>query len=125
MIGAYLAGVLPVVVALLNDAPDGGMVLAFIVVYQQVENYLLAPRITARTMELHPAVAFGTVIAGAALVGPVGAVLALPTAAILQAFGSTVIERHEVIESRLTARPTRRRPRWSRPRHVEHDGPSP
>jgi predicted PurR-regulated permease PerM len=73
-------------------------VVAFIAAYQQVENYLLAPRITARTMSLHPAVAFGSVIAGAALLGGVGALLALPVSATLQAFGSTYIRRHEVVE---------------------------
>jgi predicted PurR-regulated permease PerM len=108
VIGTYLAGAMPVLVALLNDAPSALLVLGFIIVYQQVENYIFAPRITARTMELHPAVAFGTVIAGAALLGPIGAVLALPAAAILQAFGSALIDRHEVVESALTAEPRRR-----------------
>ena len=40
-------------------------------------------------MSLHPAVAFGSVIAGGGLFGPVGALLALPAAAVLQAIGST------------------------------------
>ena len=65
-------------VALLNDPVDGIAVLIFVVVYQQVENYIFVPRVTAQTLELHPAVAFGTVIAGAAILGPVGALLALP-----------------------------------------------
>lgn len=114
VIGTYLAGALPVLVALLNDPVDGILTLAFVLVYQQIENYLLAPRITARTMELHPAIAFGTVIAGAALLGPVGAVLALPAAAILQAFGSTLLERYDVPETSLTAEPVRRTPWWAR-----------
>ena len=46
--------------------------------YQQIENYLFSPRITARTMELHPAIAFGAALGGAAVLGAVGAVLALP-----------------------------------------------
>src|SRR3712207_8277965 len=46
------------------------------VAYQQVENYLLQPRITAHTLDMHPAVAFGSVIAGAAILGPAGALLA-------------------------------------------------
>ncbi len=50
-------------------------------------------------MSLHPAVAFGSVIAGGGLFGPVGALLALPAAAVLQAIGSTYVERHEVVES--------------------------
>ena len=123
-IGTYIAGALPVVIALLNHPGDGLAVVVFLVVYQQVENYLLAPRITARTMQLHPAVAFGTVLAGAALFGPIGAVLALPSAAIIQAFGSTFIERHEVVESALTSptpgRPARPFIRWPR-RHPPAD----
>ena len=64
------------------------IVIGFIVVYQQIENYFFAPRITARTMELHPAVAFGAALAGASLLGFVGAILALPGAAMLQAISS-------------------------------------
>lgn len=97
-VGAYLAGALPALVALLSSPLDAVWVVAFIAGYQQVENYLLAPRITARTMSLHPAVAFGSVIAGAALLGGVGALLALPVSATLQAFGTTYIRRHEVVE---------------------------
>ena len=97
-VGAYLAGALPTLVALLSSPLDAVWVVAFIVAYQQVENYLLAPRITARTMSLHPAVAFGAVIAGAALLGGVGALLALPVTATLQAFSATYIRRHEVVE---------------------------
>jgi len=97
-VGTYLAGALPALVALLSSPLDAVWVVAFIAAYQQVENYLLAPRITARTMSLHPAVAFGSVIAGAALLGGVGALLALPVSATLQAFGTTYIRRHEVVE---------------------------
>jgi predicted PurR-regulated permease PerM len=97
-VGTYLAGALPALVALLSSPLDAVWVVAFIAAYQQVENYLLAPRITARTMSLHPAVAFGSVLAGAALFGGVGALLALPVSATLQAFGATYIRRHEVVE---------------------------
>jgi predicted PurR-regulated permease PerM len=101
-IGTYLAGALPVLIALLNDPIDALWVVGFIAVYQQLENYFLSPRITARTMELHPAVAFGAALAGGMLAGPIGAVLALPIAGVLQAIVSTVLDRHEVIESHLT-----------------------
>ena len=93
------------------------VVLIFVVLYQQIENYFLLPRITARTMDLHPAVAFGSAIAGAAVLGAVGAILAIPAAAMAQAVLSNVGERHEVIDSHLTttrARQARRR-RRSRP----------
>lgn len=88
-IGTYIAGVLPVLVGLLHDPKTGLWALIVILVYQQIENYLFSPRITAHTMEIHVALAFGSVIAGTALMGIVGAFLALPVAATAQAFASS------------------------------------
>jgi predicted PurR-regulated permease PerM len=71
-------------------------------VYQQIENYLIAPKVTQRTLELHPALAFGGALAGGALLGPVGAILALPAVAMMQALVSSLGTRHEVISDPLT-----------------------
>lgn len=120
VIGTYLAGALPLVVALANDPVTAIWVVVVVLVYQQVENYVFAPRITARTMELHPAVAFGAVIAGGATLGAAGALLALPAAAMGQAIGSAYIARHPVVDSHLTdvapAREPRAPRRWRRRR---------
>ena len=94
-IGAYIAGVLPVAIALLHNPRTGLWVLIVIVVYQQLENLLLSPRITAHTMEIHVALAFGSVIAGTALLGVVGAFLALPVAATAQAFITSWLARKD------------------------------
>lgn len=96
-VGTYLAAVAPVLVALFTDPVLAVWVTVALVAYQQVENFFLQPRITARTMALHPAIAFGAVLAGAGLLGAIGALIALPTAAIIQAFVSTYLEQHEVI----------------------------
>jgi predicted PurR-regulated permease PerM len=103
-VGTYIAAVVPLIVTLFERGGLAALVLLiYILVYQQIENYLLSPRITAHTMEMHPAVAFGSVIAGASLFGGTGALLALPAAATIQAALSTYIRRHDVIESQLTA----------------------
>jgi predicted PurR-regulated permease PerM len=102
-VGTYLAGALPVFVALIEQPSDAVLVVVFMIAYQQIENYLFAPKITARTMDLHPAVAFGTVIAGASLFGAVGALVALPAAAVVQAIASTYLDRHEVIATQMTS----------------------
>lgn len=102
VVGTYLGGALPAFVALLNSPIDAVWVIAWITIYQQLENYLLSPRITGHTMNLHPAVAFGAALGGASLFGPMGALLALPGAAVIQAFVTTYLDRHEVIESELT-----------------------
>jgi len=114
VVGTYLAGVLPLVITLLDSPVKAAVVLVAILLYQQVENYVVSPRITARTMELHPALAFGAAIAGGAVLGPVGAVLALPAAAMAQALIGSAGQRFEVVDNHLTAvpepRPVRRAP---------------
>jgi predicted PurR-regulated permease PerM len=102
VVGTYFAAAVPLLVALLEDPWSALMFLIYVVVYQQIENYLLAPRVTARTMQLHPAVAFFAALAGGAFGGLIGAFLALPAAAIIQATVSTYLTRHEVVESELT-----------------------
>ncbi len=102
VVGTYLAGALPILIAVLNEPFDAVWVLIAVVIYQQVENYILAPPITAQTMDVHPAVAFGAVLAGAGLLGAVGAVLALPAAAVFQAFLSTYLHERDLIHDPLT-----------------------
>ena len=80
--------------------------IIFIAVYQQFENFFLAPRVTARTLELHAAVAFGAAIAGGAVLGPIGAVLALPFAAMVQGFSSSWGKRYEIVENPLVVLPS-------------------
>ncbi|MGQ0670694.1 MAG: AI-2E family transporter [Actinomycetota bacterium] len=102
VVGTYIAMVVPLLVALLENATAAIFLLVYFVTYQQLENYLLSPRISARTMQLHPAVAFAAAIAGASLLGAIGAFLALPAAAIIQATVSAYLTRHEVLETELT-----------------------
>ena len=108
VVGTFIAGALPLVIALLGEPVDGLWVVVVIAVYQQIENYILGPRITSHTMQLHVAVAFGSVIAGAAILGVVGALLALPAAATIQAVIAAEAERHEVAEHLQEASSQRR-----------------
>jgi predicted PurR-regulated permease PerM len=98
-VGTYLAGAVPVIVALIENPIDALWVLIAIVVYQQIENYLISPKVTANTMDLHPAVAFGSAIVGANLLGALGAVLAIPVAATVTAVVQTYSHRYDLIDS--------------------------
>jgi predicted PurR-regulated permease PerM len=119
VVGTYLAGALPVLVAFIDSPSHALIILIFIVIYVQIQDYLFLPRLTRRTMQLHPAIAFGSAIAGAAVLGAVGAILAIPGAAMVQALVSAAGTRHEVIESQLTIEHPRRSRRWwtSRAKH--------
>lgn len=109
-VGTYIAMVFPVLIALLDHAVNAIWVLAFLVLYQQFENYVLGPRITARTMHVHPALAIGTVVAGGSLFGFAGAVLALPVTAVIQGSISAYSSRYEPIHTELTAEHRRPEP---------------
>ncbi len=108
-VGTYIAMVLPVLVAFKERPATALIVLGFLVAYQQFENYVLGPRITRQTMSVHPALAIGTVFAGGLLLGAVGAILALPATAVIQAVLSSYTIEQEVVDSRLTNEPRRRR----------------
>ena len=96
-LGTYLAIAVPALIALAQQPIDALWVVVFGVVYQQVENYFFAPRITARTVAIHPAVAFGSVIVGAALFGPLGALVSIPVVAWIQAVVETYGHRYELV----------------------------
>jgi len=118
--GTYLAGAAPILVALADKPINALILFIYITIYQQIENAVLSPRLSARTMELNAGIAFGAAIAGGSIGGIVGAFLALPAAAVIQAFAGNYIKRYEVMESALTtidAPPPPRAPRrtlWSR-----------
>jgi predicted PurR-regulated permease PerM len=99
IIGTYLAAILPAVVAFSANGPQSALwVIVYFVAYQQVENYLVAPRITRRTMQIHPAVSIGAILIGGTLLGGIGILLALPMTGIIQALISeSSALRHEVV----------------------------
>jgi predicted PurR-regulated permease PerM len=85
-IGTYIAIVLPVLVGLLSAHPWAGVVaLGWALLYQQVENLTIEPKISAKAVDVNPAVSFGAVLLGAALFGVAGAFLAVPVVAMMLA----------------------------------------
>ncbi|TDI56209.1 MAG: AI-2E family transporter [Acidobacteria bacterium] len=98
VIGTYLAAILPAIVALSSNGTSTMIwVIIFFTAYQQLENYVFSPRITKRTMEIHPAVSVAAIFIGANLMGGIGVVLALPMTGIIQAIISESRKRHDVI----------------------------
>lgn len=105
-IGTYLGGALPVAVALTSQGlPQALAVLAFIIGYQQLENLYFSPKVSARALEMNPAVSFLVVLGFGAVFGALGAFLALPIAATIQATANTYLRRHDLIESHMLQDP--------------------
>ncbi|GAA4930930.1 AI-2E family transporter [Actinomycetospora succinea] len=100
-VGAALASLAGIGVALTVSPGLAVATLAFFVVYQAVENYLVAPRVFARTVELSPAAAFVALLIGGSVGGLLGAITALP----LTAAGKVVLR--QALQERRAARPRR------------------
>jgi predicted PurR-regulated permease PerM len=121
-IGTYISIALPVIIGLLSPTPVVGVIaLVWAILYQQVENLLIEPRISAKAVEVNPAVSFGAVLLGAALFGVAGAFLAVPVVAMLLALLNIYGHRYELlpeISERIDAIVVRPKPSRSRRRRT-------
>ncbi len=132
VVGVYIGGAIPVLFTWATTSITGGLiVIGYAVVYQQIENFWLSPKITADTMSLNSGVSFGAAMVGGALAGPMGAFTALPVAALITSFVSNFTTSYEVVyESEKAASRSRRRKegegvtsRLRRRRHKDDAGP--
>ena len=93
LVGAIFAGVVAVMVALVTGGVGAALIVAIVaVVVQQLDNELLAPLIYGRALNLHPIAILLSVVAGGALFGIVGTVLAVPVVAVV--VSASVAYRH-------------------------------
>jgi putative heme transporter len=97
VIGAFVSGLLATLVALATGGLTTALiVLAIVVLVQQVESNILQPMIMRRAVSLHPIVILSVLTAGAVIVGVLGAFLAVPIAATLAAVGNELRLRGEL-----------------------------
>ncbi|MGE3380935.1 MAG: AI-2E family transporter [Nocardioides sp.] len=90
IVGAFVVGAIAVLVALVSNGWSGALIiLAVIVVVQQLEGNVLSPWLQSRTMKLHPVLVLLSVTLGSTLFGVVGAFFAVPVVAV-----SAVVLRH-------------------------------
>jgi predicted PurR-regulated permease PerM len=101
MIGATLgAAVCVIVAALTTDIwPQAVIVLLFFIAYQQLENYLIAPRVLRGSVDLSAVAVFLVALVGGTILGLVGAVMAIPLAATAKVLLSAAISADEEPES--------------------------
>jgi predicted PurR-regulated permease PerM len=84
LVGATIGGVVAGIAGFLHSVPAGLVVIAFFILYQQVENHLLQPVIFSRTVRLNPLTVLISILIAAQLAGILGALLAIPVASIIQ-----------------------------------------
>ena len=81
MVGAMIGAVLVGVIAFLNEPRHAVIVAIYYVIYQQLENYVIVPRIMTSTVSVPGALTVVAALAGGTLLGVIGALLAIPVAA--------------------------------------------
>ncbi|MCU0279785.1 MAG: AI-2E family transporter [Candidatus Nanopelagicales bacterium] len=94
-IGTYIGAAVPILLTLgIQGVTAALILLAWTLIYQQMENYFLSPKISARTMEINGGVAFGSAMAGGAIGGPMLAFMSLPIAALITSFVKNFARRY-------------------------------
>lgn len=97
-VGTYIGAAVAILVTLAVQGFGAAVVLlVWTVVYQQVENYFLSPRLVSSTMNINGAVAFGSALAGAALAGPIGAFMGPVVAALVTSIASNSGKTYDVV----------------------------
>jgi predicted PurR-regulated permease PerM len=97
IVGTYLGIVLPVLATVFTSPWKAVAIVAFAAVYQQVETYFFTPRVSKRTMDVNPAIALGAVFVGAAIWGPIGALIGIPLAAAAVSILDTYSRRYDLV----------------------------
>ena len=92
VVGTFLGGLVPFIASISLGTTAMIATVMVLFIYQIVENYLVSPRVTKSTMEIHPAIAVFATLFGAYTLGGVGAILALPVAATVQGVIGTVVK---------------------------------
>ncbi|HJQ39233.1 MAG TPA: AI-2E family transporter [Thermoanaerobaculia bacterium] len=96
MIGPTVAAIPALAIALLHSHWQFWAVLAFAVLSQKLENLVIVPRIMSKRMSISPLAVFIAFMIGASILGVVGAIIAIPVAAIVQvAFDEAFVSRRE------------------------------
>lgn len=81
LVGATMGAVIVTLVVLFDSPAEAVAAGIFFVVYQQFENFVVYPRVMARSVDVPPMIAVIAALIGAALLGVVGALLAIPLSA--------------------------------------------
>ena len=88
LVGGTLGAAVVVLIALFVDPVKAGILAVYFLIYQQVENNVVQPLVYGRSVKLHPLAIFLAVLAGAQLLGILGALLAIPVAEIVRILGA-------------------------------------
>ena len=91
LVGATLGAIPAVIVAFFASLTLGIATLVYFLVYQQIENYIIAPRVMTKAVDVSPAAVLLSALIGGSLLGFVGALMAIPAAASLKLITQEIV----------------------------------
>ena len=91
LVGATIGAIPSMIVAFFTSTTLGIATLAYFLIYQQIENYVIAPRIMTKAVDVSPAAVLLAALIGGSLLGFVGALMAIPAAASLKLIANEVL----------------------------------
>jgi predicted PurR-regulated permease PerM len=95
VVGPILSAIPALAVAVTVSLKTALFVLIFFIVQQQLENHILVPKIMSRQVGVSPVTVIVALLIGGSLAGIVGAILAVPTAAVLQVVANELLADHD------------------------------
>lgn len=100
IVGPFLAAIPAIIVAATVSPQKVIFVIVFFIVQQQLENHILVPKIMSRQVGLSPVTVIVSLLIGGSLLGIVGALLAVPTVAILQVVAAELMSKEELLSEK-------------------------
>ncbi|CAN7321647.1 AI-2E family transporter [Knoellia sp. LjRoot47] len=99
VIGAAISGAVPVLLALVALGPVKALImLGGVIAVQQLESHVLQPFLLGRAVRVHPLAVILGIAAGVVVAGIIGALIAVPLVAVLNAVGHHLLDSREVPE---------------------------
>jgi predicted PurR-regulated permease PerM len=98
MVGHTIGAVIVTLVALLHSVPAAAIILAYYILYQQIENYVIQPRIQASSTNMSPLLVFASVVIGISFGGLLGGLVAIPIAGCARVLVLDYLETRHILK---------------------------
>lgn len=96
MVGHTIGAVIVTLVALFHSTTSAAIILIYYILYQQIENYLIQPRIQANTTNMSPLLVFMSVVVGVSFGGLFGGLVAIPVGGCLRILVLDILQTHRL-----------------------------
>lgn len=99
LVGHTIGAIIVTTVALFNSVPAALFILAYYILYQQIENYAIQPKVQANSTNMSPLLVFSSVIVGVSFGGLLGGLVAIPVAGCLRILILDYLETRDILSA--------------------------